>query len=173
MHGLGDLAAAAEREAVDGGDDRLAERFEPRGHGLSAPDEIADGGIAAVTDAASEFVDVGAGGERAVARAGQDHGTYGGISLDRVQHGHQAVDQCVVQRVELFGPVERDQRNAVIDFEQDGIGHQGSVVPVAEVTLGSASHCVYSLVGIHPRHGTIRHPDTRAHHLGGERAVLQ
>ena len=73
MHGLGDLASAAERQAVDGCDHRFPECFEPRGHGLSAPDEVADGRIAAATDAACEFVDIGARGERAFARAGQDY----------------------------------------------------------------------------------------------------
>ena len=33
---------------------------------------------------------------------------------------HQAVDQRVVQRIELVGPVQRDQRDAVVDFEQEG-----------------------------------------------------
>ena len=46
MDGLGNLAAAAERQAVDGGDHRFPEGFEPRGHGLAAPDEVADGRIA-------------------------------------------------------------------------------------------------------------------------------
>jgi hypothetical protein len=63
--------------------------------------------------------------ENARARAGQDHGAHGRVGLDRVQHGHQAVDQRVAQGVEPVGPVERDQRDAVVDFEQDGIGHQG------------------------------------------------
>ncbi len=74
MHGLGDLASAAERQAVDGGDHRFPEGFEPRGHGLAAPDEVADGRIAPAPDAACEFVDIGARGERAFAGAGQDHG---------------------------------------------------------------------------------------------------
>jgi hypothetical protein len=125
MHGLGDLASAAERQAVDGRDHRFPEGFEPRGHGLSAPDKVSHGRVATTTDAAREFADVGARRERAFARTRQDHGAHGVVGLYRVQHGHQVVDQRVVQGVELVGPVERDQRNAVVDFEQDGIGHQG------------------------------------------------
>ena len=83
MHGLGDLAAAAERQAVDRGDDRFPEGFEPRGHGLAAPDEVAHGRIAALANAHREFVDVGAGGKGAFARAGQDHGAHAGVGLDR------------------------------------------------------------------------------------------
>ena len=123
MHGLGDLASAAERQPVDGCDHRFPEGFEPRGHGLAAPDEVAHGRIAAAADAAREFVDIGARGERAFARAGQDHGAHAGVGLDRIQRRHQAVDQIVIQRVELVGAVERDQRDPVIDFEQHGVGH--------------------------------------------------
>jgi hypothetical protein len=72
-------------------------------HGLAAPDEVAHGRIATALDAAGEFVDIGARGKRAFARAGQDHGAHAGVDLDRVQHGHQVVDQRVVQDVELVG----------------------------------------------------------------------
>ena len=125
MHGLGDLASAAERQPVDRRDDRFPEGFEPRGHRLAASDEVTDGRIATATDAAGEFVDIGAGGERAVTRAGQDHRAHAVVSLDPVQHRHQAIDQIVVQRIELVRTVERDQRDPVIDFEQHGVGHLG------------------------------------------------
>jgi hypothetical protein len=59
------------------------------------------------------------------APASQDYRAHGCVRLDLIQCRHQAVDQIIVQRIQLVGPVERDQRNAAVDFEQDGIGHQG------------------------------------------------
>ena len=80
MHGLGDLASAAERQAVDGCDHRLPECFEPRGHGLSAPDEVADGRIATAPNAVCEFVDIGARKARSPAPVGaRRHGV--GVSI--------------------------------------------------------------------------------------------
>ena len=90
-------------------------------------------------NAAGKFVDVGAGGKRAFAGAGQHHDARAGVDLDRVQRRHQAVDQLVVERVELVGPVERDQRDPVIDFEQYGVGHQvvsGSVGVARSIGAG-------------------------------------
>src|SRR4051812_31046379 len=40
---FGDLAAATEGEAVDGGDHRLREALKPRRHRLAAPDELPGG----------------------------------------------------------------------------------------------------------------------------------
>ena len=125
MHGLGDLASAAERQPVDGCDHRFPEGFEPRGHGLAAPDEVPHGRIATATDAACEFVDIGARGERAFAGAGQDHGVCIGVRLDFIQCRHQAIDQIVIQRIEPVGAVECNKRDPVIDFEQHGVGHLG------------------------------------------------
>ncbi len=123
MHRLGDLAAATESEPVDRGDDRLLERLEPRGHGLSAADEIAHRDCCALPDAVREFLDVGACREGALAGAGQDHGAHGGIALDAVERRHQLVDQRVAQRIELRGTVQRDQGDPVVDVEQDWVGH--------------------------------------------------
>ena len=92
---------------------------------LAAPDEVPHGRIATATDAACEFVDIGARGERAFAGAGQDHGACIGVRLDFIQCRHQAIDQIVIQRIELVGAVERNKRDPVIDFEQHGVGHLG------------------------------------------------
>ena len=61
MDGFGDLAAAAEGEAVDGGNDWFSERLQPRGHRLAAANEVAHRCVRAESNAAGKFLDVGAG----------------------------------------------------------------------------------------------------------------
>ena len=69
------LAAAAERVAVDGGDHGLAHLLDEIEHVLAAPGVIA----AAVGRQRRQLVDVGAGDKRLVARAGQDDGAHGRV----------------------------------------------------------------------------------------------
>ena len=103
---------------------------------------------------------VGAGGEGLVAATGQDDGAHRVVALDFVEQGAEAFDQFVIERIELAGAVERQQRDAVVDLAQDGVGWSGGfgrglaghrslralrLVPKASKPLS----CVYTLVSIH------------------------
>src|SRR2546425_12800562 len=93
MAGHGDLAAAAERVAVQGGDDRLREALDPAQHAVAEPDEVGDGA------AGERRAEVGAGAEDPVARAGHDDRAHGGIGREPGERGVEVVHQLLADRV--------------------------------------------------------------------------
>src|SRR5262249_62081790 len=81
-------------------------------HAMSAPDEKA-----------------------AVAGAGQDERAGTIIVLDGVEHLHQSIDQCVIERVELFGPIQREQRDGPVLLDQDNFRHRGRRPSDSKITV--------------------------------------
>ncbi|MCY1293700.1 hypothetical protein D9M70_429680 [compost metagenome] len=148
MHGLGDLAAAAEGEPVDRGDDRLRKGFEPRRQPLAAADEIAHSRVYARSHAFRELVDIAACGKGTVAGAGDDHRADSVVHFDRVEKDHEPVDQLIVQRVEFLRAVEDEQGGPLGNLHQYGLGHGRSPARVDGERLGERRCDVYSLVGI-------------------------
>src|SRR5262249_35563210 len=57
--------------------------------------------------------------------AGQDERADTIIVLDGVEHLHQSIDQCVIERVELLGPIQREQRDGPVLLDQDNFRHRG------------------------------------------------
>jgi hypothetical protein len=67
---------------------------------------------------------VGASGERLVA-AGDDDGANVRVSIQAQQRLTQCVHQGVVERIELGGPVQGDDTDTAVPFQQDGgLGHR-------------------------------------------------
>ena len=96
------FAAAAEREARDRGDDRLAQ---PR-DAFPARDEVLEIGVH--IGLLAHLLDVGAGGEGLV-RAGDDQRADVGVLLEGAERGVEFVDQRLVERVERLRPIEPDR----------------------------------------------------------------
>ena len=119
------LAPTADREAVDGRDDRLVE-LDTLQH--SAGEQARVGEHAAIplvgrlTRAGIELHDaaqVGAGAERDVARAGDDHGTHIIVGRELGPRVGEATERFRVQRVALLGPVDAHQRDVAVTFDHD------------------------------------------------------
>src|SRR3989475_7021884 len=119
--GHGELAAAAQRVAVDGRDDGLATGFEAPQHRLAAQ----RAGLAVERPLLREVADVGARYERLRPGAGED------CALDRALGRHpvggvgQLIYYLIVQRVELVGPVDGDERDGVFDLEEERLVSHG------------------------------------------------
>ena len=127
-----DLQAAAQRGAVDGGHDRLAERLEPAQQRLVLAHPAGElvGGLGRDL---LEVVEVAAG-EEGLLRAGQDD------AGDRVLLGLQALDGLPHRRAEVgvhrVGGLVRVVEDEVDDpvagvFPADGVGHQMASTTVA------------------------------------------
>ena len=118
----GQFAAAAQGKAVDRGDDRLPE---PGDAVVAEGEEIARVhlGIGLVR----HLLDVGAGGEGLVARAGQDQAADAVIVLDRIEEVRQVPEQGRVEGIQRLGPVQGHQGITVgVAFNQEGgigVGH--------------------------------------------------
>src|SRR5207244_6811847 len=104
-----ELAAAAEREAVDRRDHRLAEVLDHVEDVLAGERGLA----AAGRRLHRELVDVRACDERLFARAGHDDRAHILVTLQIEHRAAQLVNRLRVQRVEHLGPVDRDQADAV------------------------------------------------------------
>ena len=118
----GQLAPAAQREPVDGRDDRFAARLEAAQHPLAAQ----RAGLAVEGALFGEVADVGARDEGLGAGPGDDGAldrVFGRDALGRVAElGHH----LVVQGVELVGAVDGDERDALSDLEEeDLVAHGG------------------------------------------------
>ena len=109
-------------EPVDRDDDRLRKVFDAAGEALAAQDELAQRRRRPAPDARREAGNVGARRKGAVARAGEDNGANGIVLLEGAEDIEQAVDQRVVERIELCGPVERDQRQGSVPLGEDDVG---------------------------------------------------
>ena len=103
----GQLAAAAQRVAVDGADDGLLDQ---RGEFRPALDEVCSVGVC--EGFGRHFFDVGAGCEGLFA-AGQDHGADAGVGVEGFEGGVELVDQRGEEGVEGFGAVDLDYEYVV------------------------------------------------------------
>jgi len=116
------LAAAAERVAVDRGDHRLERALELQHHSLAKARDLLGGGRAEHR----QLVDVGARDEALVPATGDDQRAQLGI---RVKLASEIVDlgqRLAVERVEHGGPVDAQHRDRTdaLDLEI-GVGHRG------------------------------------------------
>ncbi len=122
-HGAGhrQLAAAAECEAVDAGNHRLAKIFDGIHDGLPAMGVL----LGRHRRLLRQLANVGARDECLLARAGQD----GNADLGVIFNGREGVFELLhgghVQRVEHLRPVNGDVGNLVLLFELDvlEVGH--------------------------------------------------
>src|SRR6185436_6802093 len=108
------LASAAERKSVDGGDDRLAERFDQIEHAL-ARERAPPGAVGRVL---RQLVDVGASDKRLLTGAGENYA----MDLIVVLKGNEGLAKLVerprVQRVEALRPLDRENGNAWLTFDE-------------------------------------------------------
>src|SRR2546422_9316682 len=117
-----DLAAAAERVAVDRGDDGLGEPLDLAHHGVAESDEGVD------VAAGEGRPQIGAGAEDAVARAGDDDRANRVVVLHRVERGVEVPDELDADRVG-GRTVERDDREALLTREEQGLKRHGRSLP--------------------------------------------
>jgi hypothetical protein len=110
------LAPAAEREAVDRGDPRLAGGLDE----VRGPAREHVSGVEPGCRHGGHLADVGPGGERLFARAGDDRASLGRVAFERGESGDQVLEHGAAERVEGLGPVERDQRDGAALFDEDG-----------------------------------------------------
>ena len=110
--GHGEFAAAAERESVDAGDDRLAQVLDGVDDGLS----LMRVGLGRDRRVLRQLADVGAGDEGLLARAGEDDDANVGIVLGRGEGLLDLLHGGHVQRVEHLGPVDGDVGDVVLRF---------------------------------------------------------
>ena len=103
-----ELEAAAEREPLHRGDDRLRERGEAIGHRAADVHERA----VVVHRDVDVVLDVGSGGEGA-ARSVQDPDDRVVARLEPVEGSSELREDRAVERVELVRPVQRDPRDLV------------------------------------------------------------
>src|ERR1700722_1105879 len=123
MGGFRDLASAAEGNSVYGNDDGLWKGFDARRHRLPPAYKGPHRRIRTVTKRLRKFRDIGASRKGPLTCAGQNHGADVGITLDRIEQLLEPVDQRVAQRIELFRPVERQDRNRVTTFAKYQFRH--------------------------------------------------
>jgi hypothetical protein len=118
-----ELASAAQRDAGNGGDHRLADLAD----GLPVAGNelrLVDIHVRAVRHRAH----VGAGGESALA-AGDHDGADRLVVVESAQCMPELIHKGVVERVELAGPVQRHDADAAAGFgENVFVGHRGSSV---------------------------------------------
>ena len=114
-----ELAAAAEREARDRRDHRLAHPRDAIPVRREVALEDVDVGLV------RHLLDVGAGRERLLG-AGDDHAADLLVGLERVDRGGQFGVELGVERVERLRPVEADDADPALGFDDDGfVAHAG------------------------------------------------
>ena len=109
------LAPAAESEAVDGGDPRLAHGL----HDMAGPAREEVLGIEIGHRLVGHFLDVGPGSESFFARSGEHRAALAVIRLIGVERLDQFVQNLRVERVQRLGAVQRDQRDRAARFGGD------------------------------------------------------
>ena len=72
-----------------------------------------------------QLVDVGAGDERLLAGAGQDHDAHALVLLQLEDRAAQLVERLRVQRVEHLGTVDRDDRDGAVALEEEVVERHG------------------------------------------------
>src|SRR3989441_834675 len=115
-----ELAPAAQREAVHRRDHRLPARLESPQHGLAAQ----RAGLTVERALLGEVSDVGPRHEGLGAGPGEDRSADIVVRGQALGHVGELRHHLVVQRVELVGTVDGDQRHSVPNLEQQGlVGH--------------------------------------------------
>src|SRR5882724_1242539 len=120
--GHGDLAAPAERVAVDRGDDGLREPLDLAHDAVAEPDEGVD------VAAGEGRPEIGAGAEDAVARARDDDRADRVVVLHRVERGVEVPDELDADGIGGW-TVERDDREALLTREEQGLKRHGRKLP--------------------------------------------
>ena len=72
-----------------------------------------------------QLVDVGAGDERLVSRAGQYHGAHGVVVLQLQNCAAQLVERLRIQGIEDLGPVDGERGDAAVAIEQQVLESHG------------------------------------------------
>ena len=116
MAGERELEPAAEREAADGGDQRL-------GHLVL---QVVDFRQIGLETRRIELADVRAAGKR-LRRADDHRGLHRGVAIGFLQAFHEAGAHGVAEAVDR-GIVERDDGYAVANSVLGGVGHLGDVL---------------------------------------------
>src|SRR5262249_21478375 len=114
----GELAAAAEREARDRGDDRLAHARKPLVVGRVVGTENVD--IRLVR----HLLDVGACGKGLV-RTGHEDAADIGVGVEGLDRTEQLVPQGDVERIERLRSIEAHDADAAAPFDDDGLRAHG------------------------------------------------
>ncbi len=109
------LAAAAEGEAIDGRDHRLAEILDEVEHPLSEPARL----LGFESGDMSEFADVRAGDERFVAGSREDDAANFSVVPRIFEGGPQVLPCRRIQGVEHTRPIDRHIRDRILLFIQD------------------------------------------------------
>ena len=148
--GQRELAAAAEGEAVDGGDPGLRRPFDRRDD--PAPQQRRPTGV--LGGHVAKLGDVGAGHEGLVAGPGQHDRAHPGVVRDLAGDGEQLLVGRRVQGVQHLGTGDRDDGDGAVALDLDchartllarrwaAIG-PGQLYPTAATdSEGSAAHCV-------------------------------
>src|SRR5574341_474344 len=119
----GQLRAPAERGAVDGGDDRHLERFEPREDTLGEP-RHAPSRLRALD--LLEGLEVATRDEDLVARSGEDHGLERLVLLEASERRPQLTDRPRIERVLHLGPLDRHRGHGARALHPDAPGGSGA-----------------------------------------------
>src|SRR4051812_12057691 len=109
----GQLAPAAKRVSIDGGNDWLWQSLQRAGYGLTLPRELQS--FCRVHP--SHCPDVGSSRKRSVSRSRQYDGSHGPVEPHLMQRTAEPVELLRRERVESFRPVHRDDRHAVTYFD--------------------------------------------------------
>src|SRR5439155_18471375 len=114
--GHGQLASAAQCEAVDGGDDRLRRRLESTENGLAALRER----FCRYRAVPLELPDIGSGDESA-AGAGEDCTADIGARTQVLDRLAQLLDGSIVEGVELVRTIDSERRDMIVDGAGEGL----------------------------------------------------
>ena len=117
-----ELAAAAQRKAVDRGDDRFAARLQSSQHGLTP----LRARFAVERPLAREIADVGAGNERFGPRAGENRSLDLGFGRKAIDGRAQLEHHLVVESIQFVGTIDDDERDTVLYLKQQGLVGHGS-----------------------------------------------
>ena len=120
-HMHGELAAAAERKARDRGDHRLARVRGRVPVGREVAHERVDVGLV------RHLLDVGAGGERLL-RAGDQDAADAVVGIEGGDRLRQLGISARVERIERLRPVEPDDADAALGFDDDGFVGDGTAL---------------------------------------------
>ena len=122
------LAAAAERVAGDGGDQRRLDRGE-------APPERRGRVVEGLGEAAlAHRLDVGAGGEDLVG-AGDHDAAHLGVGVEPLQLGGEPLHHLRRERVARLGPVEAQQGDVAVERALDQLGQAGYSASIGVIAL--------------------------------------
>ena len=126
--GRGNFQPAAQRVAVENGNDGLAQPCD-RGEGIMSFPDPEPAEIQRLFRA--QGVDVPARRKGFFARARYNDRPNVGVMLDFTPEAVQGTDHAIIQRIQLVGPVDRDDRNMAVDVQLQarvgGVGHNFTI----------------------------------------------